>query len=511
MDGTADPTRAEFDAELEMGGERDDGAAGRRGEVSRRRFIRMGVLGTAMASVGLLDRDREAAADLLGSSLRYAVPQGATGLTQAGPELALPPGFSYVTFGRYGSAMSDGFITPPIHDGMAAFPGGGDLVRIVRNHELGEGNDVPAGTVIGDPATAWDRRAPGGTTTLVFDTTTGELVEDFISLNGTDTNCGGIPTPWGTWLTCEETVTGVNAGRRKPHGYVFEVKASATEPKLTKPIRQMGRFLHEAGAVDPDTGVVYMTEDEGPDGFYRFVPNEPGKLREGGVLQMLRVRGEDRYNTITGQTIGEVLPCDWVTIDDPDPRNAEDDASAVFKQGRAKGGAKFLGGEGCTYRDGSAVFGSSDGGDAGLGQIWQYTPTTNVGELNERGDLELLYESSGRMDLDGPDNMTTSPGGAIVICEDGNLTNNFVKALLPDGTMIPIAENLVGVQRHYLDASGKLWDPTVPDDGASAGEGIGYSEFAGPTFGPGGNWLFVNIQVPGITCAITGDWASLGL
>ncbi|HSL09711.1 MAG TPA: alkaline phosphatase PhoX [Actinomycetota bacterium] len=511
MDGTMDPRPTETDLELEIGGERSDGAAGRRGEVSRRRFIRMGVLGTAMASVGLLDRDRQAAADLLGSSLRYAVPNGATGLAQAGPELALPPGFTYTTFGRYGSAMSDGFITPPIHDGMAAFAGEGGMIRIVRNHELGEGNDVPAGTVIGDPATAWDRRAPGGTTTLVFDPNSGELVEDFISLNGTDTNCAGVPTPWGTWLTCEETVAGVDSGRRMPHGYVFEVKASANAAKLTKPIKAMGRFLHEAGAVDPDTGVVYLTEDEGPDGFYRYVPDEPGKLRAGGVLQMLRVRGEDRYNTITGQTIGEVLTCDWVTIDDPNPRNAEDDASAVFKQGRRKGGAKFLGGEGCTYRDGSAVFGSSDGGDAGLGQVWQYTPTNNVGELNERGELVLLYESSGRRDLDGPDNMTTSPNGAIVICEDGNLTNNFVKALLPDGSLIHVAENLVGVQRHYLDASGKLWDPTVPDDGASAGDGIGYSEFAGATFSPDGQWLFVNIQVPGITCAITGDWASLGL
>jgi secreted PhoX family phosphatase len=86
-----------------------------------------------------------------------------------------------------------------------------------------------------------------------------------------------------------------------------------------------------------------------------------------------------------------------------------------------------------------------------------------------------------------------------------------VKALLPDGSMIDFAENLVGVQQHYLEASGKLYDPTVPDDGRSAGDGIGFSEFAGPTFSPDGEWLFVNIQVPGITCAITGDWSSIGL
>ena len=124
-------------------------------------------------------------------------------------------------------------------------------------------------------------------------------------------------------------------------------------------------MLHEAGAVDPDSGVVYMTEDEGPDGFYRYLPKEAGDLAAGGTLQMLAVKGKPKYNTITGQTVGDVLVANWVTIDNPDPANAEDNASAVFQQGRAKGAAKFLGGEGATYRNGGVVFGSSDGGDVG--------------------------------------------------------------------------------------------------------------------------------------------------
>jgi secreted PhoX family phosphatase len=485
--------------------------AGRRGDVSRRSFIRMGVLGTAAASAVLMDRDRSAGAALMESSSQRAVPSPGTGLVAAGPELALPPGFTYRTFGAFGSAMSDGFITPPIHDGMAAFASGGGTIRLVRNHELGESNDIPGGTVIGVPRTAYDRRAPGGTTTLVVDAVTADLLDSFISLNGTDSNCGGMPTPWGTWLTCEETVAGVDSGRRRPHGYVFEVDPEAGGPVRTQPYTAMGRFLHEAGAVDPDTGVVYMTEDEGPDGFYRFIPRTPGELGAGGRLQMLRVVGEPRYDTIVGQTPGQVLPASWVTIDHPDPPHAEQFASSVFRQGRRKGGAAFLGGEGCTYRDGSVVFGSSDGGDSGLGQIWQYTPTSDIGHPAEHGELVLLFESPGRAVLDGPDNMTTSPGGAIVICEDGNLRSNFVRALLPDNTMISVAENLVAVQRHYLEASGKLYDPTVPDDGATAGDGVGHSEFAGPTFSPDGQWLFVNIQVPGITCAITGPWGDLGL
>lgn len=494
------------DPDLEV---RSDGV-GRRGEVGRRGFVRLGVIGAAMGSALVMQGDRAAGAATMARRTTTVAPRAA-GLVQAGPELALPPGFSYHTFGAFGSAMSDGFITPPIHDGMAAFDMGGGKLRIVRNHELGEGNDIPAGSVIGDPATAYDRRAPGGTVTLEIDADTAELLGDWVSLNGTDTNCAGIPTPWGTWLTCEETTAGVKSGRRKPHGYVFEVDPAADKAIKKKPFKKLGRFLHEAGSIDPSTGVIYMTEDEGPDGFYRFVPEEPGRLWRGGTLQMLRVRSKPKYNTITGQTVGAVLESDWVTIDRPDPGRAEDDASAVFKQGRAKGAAKFLGGEGCTQRGDAVVFGSSEGGDAGLGQVWQYTPTKNIGKRNERGELVLLFESERRAQLDGPDNMCTSPGGAIVIAEDGNLKSNFVKALLPNGTMINVAENLVAVQRHYIEAMGKLWDPTVPDDGASPGDGVGFSEFAGPCFSPDGKWLFVNIQVPGITCAITGDWASLGL
>ncbi len=484
-------------------------AVGRRGEVGRRGFVRLGVIGAAMSSALVMQGDRSAGAASMAGRTTTVTPRG-LGLVKAGPELALPPGFKYHTFGAFGSAMSDGFITPPIHDGMAVFGMENGRLRIVRNHELGEGNDIPAGTVIGDPKTAYDRKAPGGTVTLEVDAKSGELISDWVSLNGTDTNCGGIPTPWGTWLTCEETTVGPRSGYKKAHGYVFEVDPTNNKAVPTQPYKKLGRFLHEAGAIDPSTGVVYLTEDEGPDGFYRFVPDRRGHLRD-GVLQMLRVRGKAKYNTISGQKVGVVLSCDWVTIDDPNPENAEDDASAVFKQGRAKGGAKFLGGEGCTLRKGSVVFGSSEGGDAGRGQVWQYTPKTSIGRLGEHGNLVLLFESKNGGELDGPDNMCTSPGGAIVIAEDGNVHSNFVRALLPNGKLVNVAENLVAVQKHYIGASGKLYDPTVPDDGASAGDGVGFSEFAGPCFSPDGKWLFVNIQVPGITCAITGDWAGLGI
>ena len=177
----------------------------------------MGLLGTAMASAGVMAQSQSAGAALLRNSLRTTAPRTAS-LAAAGSELALPGGFSYHTFGAVGSAMSDGVITPPIHDGMGCFDMGDGTLRLVRNHELGEGNDIPAGTVIGDPATAWDPKAPGGTVTLAVDATTAEYQGSWISLNGTDTNCAGSVTPGGTWLTCDETTVGLQSGYKRSHG-----------------------------------------------------------------------------------------------------------------------------------------------------------------------------------------------------------------------------------------------------------------------------------------------------
>lgn len=494
----------------------DDGVRRRGSHWSRRDFLRAGVAGSAAGAVALsgapaLAKSKEARPPKKPHTGGAPTPGG--GLVIAGPEIAFLPGFTYTAFGQFGSAMSDGFITPPIHDGMGVFDAGAGNYRIVRNHELGEGNDIGPGRPTGLKSTAWDQKARGCTTTMTVDTN-GNLLESFISLNGTDTNCSGTPTPWNTWLTCEETTVGVKSGLEKPHGYIFEVDAFADGPVVTKPYKAMGRFLHEAAAVDPDTGVVYMTEDNGPDGFYRFVSDSYGNLKK-GTLQILKVKGQPGYNTVVGQTPGVILPATWVTIADPDPSNAEDNDDSVYRQGRAKGAARFLGGEGCTYRangsdPGSCVFNSSDGGDAELGQIWQYTPTTNVGELNEEGELVLLYESTDEAAMQGPDNLCTSPNGAIIVAEDGDATN-FLRALLPDNSLITIGENLVDVRIAYIDSSGIVFDPDTPFDDYNFTAGVGRSEFAGCRFSPDGKFLFVNIQVPGITLAITGDWESIGL
>jgi secreted PhoX family phosphatase len=266
-------------------------------EVDRRSFLRgaMTVGGGAMLAPVFLQG--------LAARLGYAAEHGRTlpkagkgeggyGLLQPTPDkndgvvrMALPLGFSYVTFGIEGTTMSDGNLTPKAHDGMAAFRLPNGNIRLIRNHE--DRDNPTLSTLKGDAATAYDPIAGGGTTSLEVEVTDDgdrQLVRDFISLNGTFVNCAGGSTPWGSWLTCEETTAGTAAGWTKAHGYVFEVPVIAEDEVPAVPYPAMGRFSHEAVAVDPVTWVVYETEDATPCGLYRFLPTQPGKLLEGGPL-----------------------------------------------------------------------------------------------------------------------------------------------------------------------------------------------------------------------------------
>ncbi len=293
--------------------------------------------------------------------------------------LALPPGFQYNVIGKLGDKMSDGRLTPARHDGMWTFKVGNEL-RIVRNHEVTGGRIPRPGSAIG-ASNHYDETAGGGTTTLVVDPKTGLIKRDFVSLSGTLVNCSGGPTPWGSWITCEETSVGPNVrtlqngnkigGFPKPHGYCFEVPAAANSAVPPIPLKAMGRFEHETVAVDRRTGIVYMTEDFNPCGFYRFIPNRKKRLAEGGTLQMLAIKGKPDYDTRKGQKQGTTFPVEWVTIDNPDPESVDLDPSAVFKQGKAKGGATFMRLEGsCADSNGNIYFDSTSGGDKRGGQIW---------------------------------------------------------------------------------------------------------------------------------------------
>ena len=404
--------------------------------------------------------------------------------------LTLPHGFEYKVIGRVGDKMYDGRLTPRAHDGMRTFKVGREL-RIVRNHEISDRKLPKEGSAIGSKF-HYDETAGGGTTTLVIDPKTRTVVRDFVSLSGTLINCAGGSTPWGSWISCEETTLGktvrtlANGGKQggynKPHGYCFEVPAAANGEVKPVPLKAMGRFEHEAVGVDPKTGIVYLTEDFASCGLYRFIPRKNKRLAEGGSLQMLAVTGNAEYDTRRSQKVGSVLSAHWVTIDNPDPEEADVDPSAVFKQGRAKGGAVFARLEGCeTDSKGRVFVTATSGGDTKGGQIWRYEP-----DGRDKGHLTLLFESPAREILHMPDNICKVPhSDLLMICEDSDYVGqagvNHLRILTPDGRIANFSQNV---------------STAFPR-----------SEFAGSTFSPDGKTLFVNLQLAGATFAIWGDWS----
>jgi uncharacterized protein len=382
------------------------------------------------------------------------------------PELALPADFHVVRLSVSGEQMSDGVSTPGDFDGMAAFPLPNGHVRLVRNHE------ISARRLLGDAAKAYDAIAGGGTTSLEVRVSRDGVVEkvrDFVSLGGTIVNCAGGPTPWGTWITCEETTQGRRHGWRQAHE--------------ARPLPALGRFVHEAVAVEPATGIVYLTEDARVDavrdqlgaGFYRFVPSAPGRLAAGGRLQALAVEDRPRYETYHGQHVAATLPAAWVDVPDPDPPDAETDQSAVLRQAVAAGAAVFERLEGCWYGAGCVFFTAASGGDARRGQVWQYRPRSE-----RQGELTLVFESPGASVLDGPDNITVSPrDGGLLICEE-NWQGMHLRGITPQGAVFDFARNLADTR-----------------------------EFAGVCFSPDGETLFVNLQGTlgrSTTYAIRGPW-----
>jgi secreted PhoX family phosphatase len=404
--------------------------------------------------------------------------------------LQLPDGFRYRSFGWTGDLMDDGWSTPAAHDGMGVVrEDDAGVLTIIRNHEL-----TTLATPFGDTREKYDAAAGGGCTRLKFDGRRGVWLKAEACLSGTAKNCAGGPTPWGTWLSCEETVLGpgdVEDGERlgfvRDHGWVFEVPADG--PARPAPIRGMGRFVHEAVAVDSRTGIVYLTEDAGNAGFYRFTPSVSQNLHAGGRLQMMKLAKTEDVRR--GLQHGARFDVSWVDIEDPErphspgsrgSDNSAGDEMGVFMQGKQQGAVTFARLEGCWYANGLVYLDSTTGGDQQAGQIWQYDPTNEV--------LTLLFESPSRRVLDQPDNLAVSPRGGLIICEDGEQLPQRMHGMTPQGQLFPFAANNVVLNGERNNITGDFRA----------------DEWAGATFSPDGQWLFVNLQTPGITLAITGPW-----
>ena len=426
--------------------------------------------------------------------------------------LHLPEGFSYRSFHDTTTpvVLDDGTVLPGRHDGMAAFEGRHHRVTLVRNHEVNGAG--PAFGPVGDHT--YDPMAQGGCT--VVDTSlTGEVEKAWTGLNGTMMNCSGGPMPWGTWVTCEETVNGPDVGPdftgapntalTQPHGFIFEVPTRGRSEG--EPVTRAGRFAHESVAFDPHGGSLYLSEDNFafPSGFYRYTPRrspmKTGRLDNRGRLQMLKVRGVDNAHLEASQAKGTRYRVTWVDIDDPDPTfdytpgqpapTTNDTAiNHVGDQGRAQGAAGFSRLEGTIYHRGVVYFTSTQGGGVvmdgpnsatgygtGSGQVWGYDTRSET--------LFLVYQSPSRQVLDFPDNITVSRRGTLVLCED-NTEDNYVRG---------------------LSRGGQLWDIALNRLAGRTGD-----EFAGSTFSPDGHTLFVNIQASrGMTFAIWGPWKRIGV
>ena len=405
--------------------------------------------------------------------------------------LDLPAGFSYRVLSKTGETMADGLKVPGKPDGMAAFPGPDGTVILVRNHELGlamtgmgpfpDNHRFPGNldsSLSHDPGDDDTPPHLGGTTNLVFDPATGKTVSQFLSLIGTDRNCAGGPMPWGTWITCEEPEDLTTARGRK-HGWCFEVEATG-KPGLQKAValKALGRFRHEAVALDPATGILYLTEDRNDGLLYRFIPTTKNNF-SAGKLQALSVVGKPKADTrnynpaAKGIAERESMLVTWIDLE-----NTDSPADDLRIRGHAAGAARFARGEGIHHTPDGIFICCTDGGPSRRGQLFRLLPS---GQAEKPDALELFLQSEANDLLTNGDNLCPAPWGGLIICEDliddSFAEHSHVQCVTKDGKIFTIARN----------AKDK-------------------SEFAGCCFSPDGKWLFVNLHGHGLTLAITGPW-----
>ena len=299
----------------------------------------------------------------------------------------LPEGFKSRIVARSGQAPIDdsAYVWHPAPDGGACFETKDGGWIYVSNSEVGSHG--------------------GGAGALRFNEA-GEKIDAYSILQNTTQNCAGGSTPWGTWLSCEET----------DRGQIFECDPFGESAAKVRPA--LGVFKHEAVAVDLTGGALYLTEDLPDGGLYRFVSEKGLPDLTAGKLEIASLVERSGSSYLS-----------WYEI--PDPLA---DKSPTRDQVGSR--ASFNGGEGIVCHEGQVFFTTK-----GDNRVWCYD--TRSGEINIIYDIRKSKDAI----LSGVDNLTITPSGDVLVAEDGG--NMQIVAITPNHQIMPIVQ-VVGHERSEI-------------------------------------------------------------
>lgn len=386
--------------------------------------------------------------------------------------------------------------TPSNLDGTGAF----DVqqrIRLIVNHECRANARVTVPLV---PGTVYDAGVPSGMggNTVVEVEADGTFVQQWVGLSGTIRNCAGGETPWGTWLSCEEDTTkkgttvtnraGQTYTTQQDHGYVFEVFPDVVAAQVPEPIKAWGRAVWEGAAIGPQRHDAYLTEDTGGGLFYRWTAPKGTVIKAGiarqfgendGVLQAAQLVKNGRplvhYGELSAADLNRPYPVIWID------GGADRQAQRTDLRKQYPGATVHPKIEGC-WSDGKGLWFTLSYTNAS--QATQYGIDTDSGMIMfydfkaQTLTLKEYYATGNPEGFHGPDNITVSPFGTVMIAEDGDNPCSLISFTPAQGS-----------QEFARDLADR-------------------GEWAGPVFGDKGRVLFGSIQSD-CTYAITGPFQEM--